>query len=258
VSGRGPIVLLTDFGTVDGYTAEMKGVLVTLCPGVAIVDATHEVPRGDVAAGARALGRYWRRFPPRTIHLCVVDPGVGTARRPLVVESEGRFAVGPDNGLLAPMIRASGSVRAIRTDIAPAQISATFHGRDVFAPAAAYLATGGGVADLGPAVSDAVVPEVAVPVLVGPGQARGTVVAVDRFGNLQTNLPEGWLAGVYAVEVGPHRLPVVRTYGDVRPGEGLALIGSNGYVEIAVRDRSAAQVLDVGEGRAVTLVPAAS
>ena len=258
MSARGPIVLLTDFGTVDGYTAEMKGVLETLCPGVGIVDASHDIPRGNVEAGARALERYWRRFPPRTIYLCVIDPSVGTARRPLVVESAGRFAVGPDNGVLAPMIRASGSVREIRTEIAAAEISATFHGRDLFAPAAAYLASGGVVADLGPTVPDSVVPEAVAPVFVGPGQARGAVIAVDRFGNLQTNLPKAWLEGAYAVEVGRHRLPVARTYGDVGPGEGLALIGSNGYVEIAVRDRSAAEVLDAAEGRTVTLVPAAS
>ena len=258
MSAGGPIVLLTDFGTVDGYAAEMKGVLETLCPGVATVDASHEVPRGNYEAGARALERYWRRFPPGTIYLCVIDPGVGTARRPLVVESEGRFAVGPDNGLLAPMIRASGVVRVIRADLAPVEISPTFHGRDLFAPCAAYLARGGTVSDLGPSVSDAVVPAVAAPVLFGPGQARGAVTAVDRFGNLQTDLPESWLAGAYAVEVGQHRLPVARTYGDVRSGEGVALVGSNGYVEIAVRDGSAAQVLGAGEGKAVTLIPAAS
>jgi S-adenosylmethionine hydrolase len=236
----------------------MKGVLQTLSPGAVIVDATHEIPRGDVQAGARALDRYWKRFPPGTIHLCVVDPGLGTARRPIVVEAEGRFAVGPDNGLLAPLIRAAGSVLAIDSDLSPSGLCATFQGRDLFAPAAAYLARGGDLRDLGPTISDAVVAEGPAAVLVGPGQARGAVVGVDRFGNLQTNVPGGWLVGAYVVEVGPFRLPVARTYGDVAVGEGLALVGSGGTVEIAVRDRSAENVLGVARGASVVLVPEAS
>ena len=134
------ITLLTDFGTADGYVAEMKGVLLSGVPEATIVDLSHDVPAQDVECARLAVARYWRRFPDGTVHLIVVDPGVGSSRAPLAVSSDGRFLVGPDNGVLSPSLLAAGS-RAVALPV-PATAAPTFHGRDVFAPAAAQLALG--------------------------------------------------------------------------------------------------------------------
>ncbi len=251
-----PVVLLTDFGTADGYVAALKGVLATRAPGVPLVDATHDVPRGDPGAGARALGRFWRLFPSGTVFLCVVDPGVGTPRRPIAVRADGRLGVGPDNGLLGPMLEAPDArCVVLRGQDPPGVPSATFHGRDVFAPAAAHLAAGGPFEALGEPVLDPV-PGPGVPEARGePGRAQGVVTGVDRFGNLATNVPGSWLRGAAWVEIGRRRVPVARTYGDVAPGEGLALVGSDGYVEVAVRDGSAAADFSASVGTRVGVVP---
>lgn len=254
-----PIVLLSDFGTADGYVAAMKGVLAARAPRVPMIDATHDVARGDVEAGTRALERYWRLFPTGSVHLCVVDPGVGTRRRALAVEAEGRFGVGPDNGLLRPLLRVDGArCVEIRSVEPPGPLSRTFHGRDVFAPAAAHLAAGGTLDALGPRVADPVLPPTPPGPEGGPGRAVGRVVSVDRFGNLATDLPGGWLRGVAMVEAGATRVAVARTYGDVARGEGLAVVGSDGNVEVAVRDGSAADAFGLGPGARVALVPEGS
>lgn len=251
-----PVVLLSDFGTADGYVAAMKGVLATRAPGVPLIDATHEVPRGDPGAGARALERYWRLFPAGTVFLCVVDPGVGTRRRAIAVSAAGRFGVGPDNGLLRPLLEAPDArCVVLARQETPGAPSATFHGRDVFAPAAAHLAAGGRFDALGDPVDDPVRGPSAPAPRGEPGRAQGVVTGVDRFGNLATNLPGPWLRGAAWVEIGRHRVPVGRTYGDVAPGEGLALVGSDGLVEVAVRDGSAAQAFAVSPGTRVGLVP---
>ncbi|HEY0779951.1 MAG TPA: SAM-dependent chlorinase/fluorinase, partial [Gemmatirosa sp.] len=141
------ITLLTDFGTADGYVAELKGVLLTGAPGAMLVDASHDVAPQDVDGARLALARYWLRYPPGTVHLVVVDPGVGTDRPAIAVSSEGRGLVGPDNGVLTPALLRAGA-RAVRLPI-PARSAATFHGRDVFAPAAARLAGGEALDALG-------------------------------------------------------------------------------------------------------------
>ena len=145
------ITLLTDFGTADGYVAELKGVLFSAAPIVTIVDLSHEIPPQDVESARLAVARYWRRFPSGTVHMVVVDPGVGSARQALAVSSDDRFLVGPDNGVLSPALLASGS-RAVSLPI-PSMASATFHGRDVFAPAAAHLASGTAIDALAPLLS---------------------------------------------------------------------------------------------------------
>ncbi len=254
----GLVVVLTDFGTVDGYAAAVKGVVVARAPGVQVMDGSHEIPRGDIVAGARALARYWRRLPAHTVHLCVVDPGVGTARRPIAVASEDRFAVGPDNGLLTPLLTGCDPVRCVRIDEVPStgRISPTFHGRDLFAPAAAHLASGGTLDGLGPEIVDPVLLPAPPDPVGGPGCGRGVVVSVDRFGNLETNIPGHWLSGASMVEVGRHAVvPVARSYGDVAPGEGLALVGSDGWIEVAVRDGSAARLFGAGAGTRIGVVP---
>ena len=247
-----PIVtLLTDFGTADGYVAEVKGVILAHTPDAELVDVTHEVTPQDVEAGRLALARYWRRFPAGTVHLAVVDPGVGTARGALAVASDGRFLVGPDNGLLSPALLMAGA-HAVRLSIPP-HAAPTFHARDVFAPAAALLAAGTPIEGLGPPVADPEVRRTREARRLDDGSLEGFVITVDRFGNAITNLiaPHG---GV--VEVGSLQLPVLRTYADAAAGTPLALASSNGLVEVAVRDGSAALSLGLTRGARVVLRPA--
>ena len=149
------VTLLTDFGTADGYVAEMKGVIMSRAPEAVVVDVTHDIPPQDVEGGRLAVARYWRRFPPGTIHVAVVDPGVGTQRGALAVESEERFLVGPDNGVLSPALLVAGA-RAVTLPI-PTGAAPTFHGRDVFAPAAADLALGTPLDALGSPTLDLVI-----------------------------------------------------------------------------------------------------
>ena len=248
-----PIVtLLTDFGTADGYVAELKGVLLSHASATTIVDVTHDIPVHDVESGRLALARYWRRFPTGTVHVAVVDPGVGGSRAALAVESDGRFLVGPDNGLLSPALLVAGA-RAVRLPV-DARSAPTFHGRDVFAPAAARLATGTPLDALGEPVDEPVVRRTPEARRLPDGGIEGTVIAVDRFGNAITNLLTA-LGG--AVEVEGRTLPLRRVYEDVEPGAALALVGSNGLVEIAVRDGSAAERLGLRRGARVVLRPGA-
>jgi S-adenosyl-L-methionine hydrolase (adenosine-forming) len=243
-----PIVtLMTDFGMADSYVAEMKGVLLANVPDATIVDVTHEVPPQDIAAAGVLLERYWRRFPVGTVHVVVVDPGVGTSRAALAVESERRVLLGPDNGVLSAALRVPGA-RAYALHV-PRGASPTFHGRDVFAPAAAALSVGAPIAQLGTLVESPVVAPAPEPRADAEGWLVGEVVAIDRFGNLLTNLalpePRG------TAECSGVTLAVMRTYGEAEPGALLALLGSGGRLEIAVRNGSAAHTLDARRGDAV-------
>ena len=241
------VTLLTDFGVGDSYVAEVKGALLSGAPGLTLVDVTHSVPPGDVRAGAYILGRVWHRFPPGTVHLAVVDPGVGTARAALAVAAGGHYFVGPDNGLLTMVLR-DAEVQVVALPI-PDGSSPTFHGRDVFAPGAAALATGAPLTQVGE-------PFTGVPgrlVYTEPHHEGksvvGQVLYVDRFGTLVTNLtaelvPPYAVVEVEGLEVGPLR----RTFGDVPTGGLVAYLGSGGEVEIAVRDGSAARRLGMGVG----------
>src|SRR5688500_12158107 len=177
-----PIVtLLTDFGTADGYVAEMKGVLLTSSPEIVIIDVAHDVAPQDTEGARLALARYWRRYPPGTVHLVVVDPLVGTERAAIVVESEARLLVGPDTGVLSPALLAPGA-RAFQLPI-PRTASPTFHGRDVFAPAAARLAFAAPAASLGIPFADPVLRRTPEPHRGGNGEIDGEVIHIDRFGN---------------------------------------------------------------------------
>jgi S-adenosyl-L-methionine hydrolase (adenosine-forming) len=244
------VTLLTDFGTADGYVGEMKGVLASLAPDVPIVDVAHDVMPQDVDGARLALARYWRRFPEGTVHIVVVDPGVGGARRALALESEGRLLVGPDNGVLSPALLHAGA-RCVSLAI-PATAAPTFHGRDVFAPAAAQLALGASLETLGAPLIDPVIRRTPEAVRRSDGAVLGEVITVDRFGNAVTNLL-ALRGGI--VELDGLSLPVRRTYADAPSGEPTALVGSSGLVEIAVRDGSAAAVLGLRRGSAVVLQP---
>jgi S-adenosylmethionine hydrolase len=241
------VTLLTDFGTADGYVAEVKGTLLALAPGVAVVDVAHDIAPGDVAAGAYVLGRVWRRFPAGSVHLAVVDPGVGTDRRALAVEAGGHRFVGPDNGLLTDALGSRG--RAVCLRAAPGA-SRTFHGRDLFAPAAAALARGVALEELGEAIGDPV--RLPRPPLVREGKdVVGTVIHVDRFGTLITNIPHSRVAGRATVRLGAYDLALRGSFGDVPSGDPVAFVGSGGTVEIAVRDGRADVVLGASRGALV-------
>ena len=245
---RSIITLLTDFGTADGYVAEMKGVLLSAVGDVTIVDVAHDVAPQDTEGARLALARYWRRYPAGTVHLVVVDPGVGTDRAAIVVESDSRFLVGPDTGVLSPALLAA-SARVFRLPV-PSSASRTFHGRDVFAPAAARLASGAPPESLGTPLDDPVVHRTPEPRRASDGAIVGEVIHVDRFGNAITNLlaPHGG-----TVEVSGRTLSLVRAYADSPPGGYLALTGSSGLVEIARRDGHAASGLGLDRGTPVVL-----
>lgn len=242
------ITLLTDFGTADGYVGEMKGVLCTLAPAARLVDVAHDIPAQDIDAGRLALARYWLRYPVGTVHLAVVDPGVGGDRAALAVECDGRFLVGPDNGVLSPSLLHP-DARCVKLTV-PAHSSPTFHGRDVFAPAAAHLASGGTLESLGEAFTTPVVRRTPESVRREDGLVSGVVITIDRFGNAITNLISRRGGTLH---VGAHTLPLLRTYADAASGEAIGLVGSNGLVEIAVRDGNAAAALGLQRGDEVLL-----
>jgi S-adenosylmethionine hydrolase len=251
------VTLTTDFGVRDGYVGAMKGVVLSMAPQTTLVDITHGVPAHDVVAGAVALAQAAPLFPIGTIHVAVVDPGVGGARADLVVEVEGRFFVGPDNGVLS--MAARGPRRIYRIAAAAFRrepVSPTFHGRDVFAPAAARLASGAPASEAGPLV-DAMVEIAAAPLRRHAGLIEGEVVYVDGFGNLITSLPADLVPEGAAIEVvgGDGRFePVLgRTFSDVDVGTLVAYIGSGGHLEIARRDGSAAERIGAERGTKVVV-----
>jgi S-adenosylmethionine hydrolase len=251
------VTLTTDFGAGSGYPAQVKGVLLAALPDARIVDVSHEVPRHDVLAGALLLEACLPWFPRGAIHLAVVDPGVGTARRALcAVDPEGRRLLGPDNGLLTPFLGPGARAFAVEPGAAlPAPRSATFHGRDLFAPAAVLLARGEDPSALWPPLPDPV--RLAWPrAEARQGELRGETLAADPFGNLVTSILDGDLGGaaVARVEVGGRAARWVRTFGEGAPGELLAMVGSGGRVEVAVREGSAAALLGRARGVLVRVV----
>jgi S-adenosylmethionine hydrolase len=242
------VTLLTDFGTADGYVAEMKGVIITRAPEVTIVDVTHDIPPQDVEGGRLAVARYWRRFPTGTVHVAVVDPGVGSTRAAIAIESDERFLVGPDNGVLSPALLVAGA-RAVTLPV-PQGSAPTFHGRDVFAPAAADLALGARLDVLGSPTLDLVIRRTPEPRRRSDGAIEGQVITIDRFGNAVTNL---LALRAQSVEVNGSLLPLRRSYADVPEGEPVALVGSTGLIEIALRDGNAAAAMGLERGSVVVL-----
>jgi S-adenosylmethionine hydrolase len=256
------VALLTDFGNQDHYVGAMKGAILTVCPEVTLVDLAHEIPAHDVTAGALALASAWRAFPARSVFVAVVDPGVGSARRGLALEVDGYRFVGPDNGILSLVMAEAERPPALHEITNPSlvgtAVSATFHARDVFGPVAAHLARGLEIAQVGPAVSDPV--RLPLPALrqVGASEWEATVVHVDRFGNLITNLMKRDLDAILAavendfhdivVQVEGETLPLARTYAHVPEGEGCALMGSSGRLEVAVHKGNAARLLGAAAG----------
>lgn len=254
------ITLTTDFGYQDYYTAAMKAAILRVSPQARMIDISHALPPQDIMAGAWVLKNVAFDFPPGSVHLCVVDPGVGSARRPLVCEIEGHFFVGPDNGLF-PLIADGKPVKAreIREEsYLNERISNTFHGRDIFAPVAAHLSIGTPPQAFGPTIEDAVYFRWAQPIADSEG-IQGWVSHIDTYGNLITNIPEGLLpqngqTGLKIYAGSTILKSVERCYSSVSEGEPLALIGSSGMLEISVRDGNAAELLSARKGTSVSVV----
>ncbi len=249
------ITLLTDFGTRDGYVGALKGVLLTLCPAAQLVDITHEIGLGDIAEAAFVLESCCGLFPAGTVNLTVVDPGVGSSRRALALQSGGRWYVGPDNGVFEPLLASGWTVcrELASLEHRRSEVSNTFHGRDIFAPAAAFLAAGGDQSRLGQTVADPV--RLAAPVRpdCAEGCLAGRVVHVDRFGNLVTDIPAAEVQRLcpdpscLVVELAGQRLRGLHThYAQVAEGKLLALTGSHGRLEIGANRDSADRMLGGG------------
>ncbi len=246
------ITLCTDFGTVDGYVAQMKGVILTICPAAHLIDMTHDIPPQDIRAGAFVLASAAPRFPKGTIHVGVIDPGVGGDRKGMIIESAGHYFVGPDNGLFSAFI--NGGARAWEIPTPPGS-SNTFHGRDVFAPAAARVASGEQAANRATLLENPVKLDEWVKIF-GDGGVEGRVIHVDRFGNIITNLrpedfPKGVKQIVHSKGKTPRDLPILKSYSQVEVGRPLWLVGSHGYYELAVRNDAAAVKFDVHRGDVV-------
>lgn len=255
------ITLLTDFGTADPYMAAVKGVILALAPDASVVDACHDIPAQDVRAAAWVLGQYWWCYPEGTIHVAVVDPGVGTERDILLVEADGHRFIAPDNGLLTWVLERAErtELRKLRPEVRREEdIPATFHGRDIFAHAAGLLASGRArPGDLAVPVSSVLTPAWALVQDEGE-RLVGEIVHVDHFGNLISNIGErqvrekGWTSPEIMVGSLPG-VPLKRTYAEGGEGELIALFGSSGTLEIAVSGGSAAGLTSLGRGDAVTV-----
>jgi S-adenosylmethionine hydrolase len=254
------VTLTTDFGLSDPYVAEMKAVILSLCPNVTIVDVTHEIEKFNIRMGAFVLASVTPYFPKGTIHVVVVDPGVGTQRRSLIMQTRNGFFVGPDNGILFLAAEKQGIIHIhdiTNRKLMLPHVSNTFHGRDIFAPAAAHLANGVLPADFGPEIQEVVKPEF-TKVASSKGVLKGEVLHIDGFGNIITNISKEDLKHLHIkasinVELANSevKLKLGKTYAETN--EVLLIIGSHGYVEIAVNQGNAAEKFKAKPGDAITL-----
>jgi S-adenosylmethionine hydrolase len=257
---RSIVTLTTDFGLSDHFVGTMKGVILGIAPGARIVDITHQVSPFEITEAAFVISEAYRYFPARTVHVIVVDPGVGTARRPILVEAGGQYFVAPDNGVLSMVYsREKHKVRAVTAQkhlVKP--VSRTFHGRDVFAPTAAHLAKGTPAARFGKLIQDYCRLKFAEPVRTGKRMWQGTVLKVDHFGNLITNFHIGEFPVVrtrpFQFACGQVTLEhLSATFAEGAPAEALLIVGSSGYLEVAANQGSAAKILGCAAGSPVQL-----
>lgn len=254
------LTLTTDFGLSDHYVGAMKGVILGICPQAQIVDISHEIAPFGILEGAYVVAQTYRYYPKKTVHVVVVDPGVGSARRPILAEAGGQMFVAPDNGVLGMIFaREKHKVRLLsnaRYFLKP--ISQTFHGRDIFSPAAAHLATGVNPAQMGKRIDDYVRPEFASAVRTGERGWTGKILKIDHFGNIITNFYAADHArlesGRFSLAIGSHRTNLLaRSYAERAPGELFVIAGSGGYLEVSVNQGSAAAVIGCKSGGTVDL-----
>ena len=256
------ITLTTDYGTSDHFVAVMKGVILSINPDVNLVDITHSVLPHDILDGALAIGQTFNYFPPKTVHVVVVDPGVGTDRRPILVASDQHYFVAPDNGVLSSVYDQSEALHVwdiISEHYFRQPVGKTFHGRDIFAPVAAWLTKSWQTSSFGEPITDFVRFSIPKPKVAG-NTVKGTVLRADHFGNLITNVtPEDVPAlvtpnGNLSISVGNGKITkVVTTFADGAAGEPVGIIGSTGYLEISVNKGNASRTLGAGRGAEVTV-----
>ena len=239
------ITLLTDFGTQDHYVAAMKGVILGICPQAEIIDISHEIPAFQIGFGAYTLAQAAPAFPGGTIHVAVVDPGVGTARRAIAARANGQVFLGPDNGLLSMALGKAARVAEITNrKLFRHPMSSTFHGRDIFAPVAAHLASGLTWGKIGPRITDWHRGDFVAPSPTGPAAWAGSILSMDRFGNIVTNFPWEKFGDVFGqsfeLKLGRTRIRTYApTYGNVPAETPFVLCGSSGFAEISLREGSA-------------------
>ncbi len=248
------ITLCTDFGIEDPYAGVMKGVILGINPEARIVDITHSIPKFEVLTGALTLSSYYCYYPQGTIHIAVIDPGVGSDRKPIAMEADGNYFVGPDNGLFSLIYKRSKTcIREITNpEYMRPQVSSTFHGRDIFAPAAAHISLGASINELGDEVLSPVTIELPEPEILRD-RVSGEIIHTDSFGNLLTNIPGEMVKRGSQVFVGELSLGAPKSsYRSAKKGELLAIIGSSGYLEISLNRGSAYEAL--GRDLVVTVV----
>lgn len=255
------ITLTTDFGLQDHYVSAIKAVIIGIAPDVRLVDVSHTIPPQDIMAGAWVTRNAAFLFPPETVHLVVVDPGVGTDRNPIVLKIGDQYFVGPDNGIFSLLYDEFKfeAYKLNKPDFWRKERSRTFHGRDIFAPVAAHISNGVPLKELGDPITDLVTYHWAVPLGDKDG-LQGWVIHIDQFGNLITNISEKLLedtAGRRKVKIYVGNTIIdhlVNTFGDVEPGEPVAFIGSSGMLEVAINKGNAAKMLSVDKGAQISLV----
>ncbi len=259
MAGRRLVTLLTDFGSDDPYVGILKGVIARIDPRIRTVDISHGIPPQDIRKGSLSLALAVPFFPRETVHCAVVDPGVGGSRRCIAIRIREGFLVGPDNGIFSDVIRGSPALAAAELSESrfwgtPAP-SNTFHGRDILAPVAAHLARGTRLEHLGrPVPTESLVFLEEEPLRIEGNTCRGRIRYADHFGNLISNVPCGFVAGNEWIGIiGGRRLPAAKTYGDHPPGAVVCLIGSHGFVEVAVVMGNAHRILGLGPGTEITV-----
>jgi S-adenosylmethionine hydrolase len=255
------LTLTTDFGLQDYYVSAMKGVILQNAPNARLVDISHQIPAQDIMAGSWVVKNSAMLFPTGTVHLVVVDPGVGTSRKPVALQVDDQLFVGPDNGIFSLLTEQYDfeAVELTNKKYWRADVSNTFHGRDVFAPVAAHLLNGAELTDLGPSLDDLETYRWAVPIADDDG-IEGWVIHIDAFGNLITNISESLIDDMIAnnsikLYVGNTILDnITDTFGSVSDGEPVAYIGSAGMLEIAVNKGDAQKMLGIKKGAQISLV----
>ena len=256
------ITLTSDFGLKDPYVAEMKGAILTINPNAKLIDISHGVENFNIRTGAFMLASAAPYFPLSTVHLAVVDPGVGTNRRAILVQTKQGFFVGPDNGILMLAAQNQGIAhiyQIMNPTFMLSKVSSTFHGRDIFAPAAAHLDLGAKPSEFGPEINDAASPKF-VRVKKRHGSFIGEVLHIDGFGNIITNLNQKDLSEPKNVNIKMQNLtielPFCKTYAEAKPQQPIGLIGSHGFLEIALNQNSAAEKYGVKAGNRIEVTPA--
>jgi S-adenosyl-L-methionine hydrolase (adenosine-forming) len=255
------LTLTTDFGLTDHYVGTMKGVMLGIAPAAEIVDISHGVTPFAIAEGAYLIAQAWRYFPKKTVHVVVVDPGVGSARRPILVEAGGQYFIGPDNGVLSMVyLREKCNIRHVTNErYFRSPVSRTFHGRDIFAPVAAHVAAGVAASKMGKLIADYLKPQFDQPHRAGKRTWIGRVLHIDRFGNVVTNFNAAEFRDLelrhFALAFGPREVTrLVRSYSECPDGELCAIEGSTGYYEVCLKEGNAAQAIKCETGAAVELV----